>query len=236
MEKLWYILSGKIASEHENHTFLIHFDDGDIEDNVEWGRIEKIPEDSNQVQEYVEHISEAESELIEAFRVFDENNTGTISAKKYFEILTEMGDEPISVEDVVNEFESLGINWDSEINYKELAKLMISGEKNIQQKPEVVIRDAEIKDDRLYGYAYAHPKLGEGPVSTSTIQNLTYDERATAKVETRNTVMLSAPQDGKKDLPIIHLTIISLQVNKSRLNGKVVGGMHWFVRFLEINI
>ena len=34
-----------------------------------------------------------------------------------------MGDEPISVEDVVNEFESLGINWDSEINYKELGKI-----------------------------------------------------------------------------------------------------------------
>ena len=195
---------GKIASEHENHTFLIHFDDGDIEDNVEWGRIEKIPEDSNQVQEYVEHISEAESELIEAFRVFDENNTGTISAKKYFEILTEMGDEPISVEDVVNEFESLGINWDSEINYKELAKLMISGEENyIQQKPEVVIRDAEIKDDRLYGYAYAHPKLGEGPVSTSTIQNLTYDERATAKVETINTVYVVGPT-GWKERPANH--------------------------------
>ena len=195
---------GKIASEHENHTFLIHFDDGDIEDNVEWGRIEKIPEDSNQVQEYVEHISEAESELIEAFRVFDENNTGTIPAKKYFEILTEMGDEPISVEDVVNEFESLGINWDSEINYKELAKLMISGEEtNIQQKPEVVIRDAEIKDDRLYGYAYAHPKLGEGPVSTSTIQNLTYDERATAKVETRNTVYVVGPT-GWKERPGNH--------------------------------
>ena len=195
---------GKIASEHENHTFLIHFDDGDIEDNVEWGRIEKIPEDSNQVQEYVEHISEAESELIEAFRVFDENNTGTISAKKYFEILTEMGDEPISVEDVVNEFESLGINWDSEINYKELAKLMISGEEtHIQQKPEVVIRDAEIKDDRLYGYAYAHPKLGEGPVSTSTIQNLTYDERATAKVETINTVYVVGPT-GWKERPANH--------------------------------
>lgn len=195
---------GKIASEHENHTFLIHFDDGDIEDNVEWGRIEKIPEDSNQVQEYVEHISEAESELIEAFRVFDENNTGTIPAKKYFEILTEMGDEPISVEDVVNEFESLGINWDSEINYKELAKLMISGEENyIQQKPEVVIRDAEIKDDRLYGYAYAHPKLGEGPVSTSTIQDLTYDERATAKVETRNTVYVVGPT-GWKERPANH--------------------------------
>ncbi|MAO70280.1 MAG: hypothetical protein CL983_04280 [Euryarchaeota archaeon] len=190
---------GKIASEHENHTFLIHFDDGDIEDNVEWGRIEKIPEDSNQVQEYVEHISEAESELIEAFRVFDENNTGTIPAKKYFEILTEMGDEPISVEDVVNEFESLGINWDSEINYKELAKLMISGEEhNIQQKPEVVIKDAEIKDECLYGYAYAHPKLGEGPVSTSTIQSLTYDERATAKVETRNTVYVVGPTGWKK--------------------------------------
>ncbi len=195
---------GKIASEHDNHTFLIHFDDGDIEDHVEWGRIEKIPEDSNQIQEYVENISEAEYELIDAFKVFDENNTGTISAKKYFEILTEMGDEPISVEEVVKEFESLGIKWDTEINYRELAKLMVSGEENqIQQKPEVVIRDAEIKDGRLYGYAYDHPKLGEGPLSTSTIQNLTYDERATAKVETKNTVYVVGPT-GWKEKPDNH--------------------------------
>ncbi|MBN74189.1 MAG: hypothetical protein CMA73_00665, partial [Euryarchaeota archaeon] len=27
---------GRIASEHDNHTFLIHFDDGDVEDNVDW--------------------------------------------------------------------------------------------------------------------------------------------------------------------------------------------------------
>ena len=115
-----------------------------------------------------------------------------------------MGDKPISVEEVVKEFKSLGIKWDSEINYKELAKLMISGEEtNIQQKPEVVIRDAEIKDDRLYGYAYAHPKLGEGPVSTSTIQNLTYDERATAKVVTRNTVYVVGPT-GWKERPDNH--------------------------------
>ena len=186
---------GKISSEHEDHTFLIHFDDGDIEDNVEWGRIEKIPENSETIQEYVDHISEAEQELIDAFMVFDENNSGTIPARKYFEILTEMGDEPISVEDVVNEFEELGIGWDSEIDYRELAKLMVSSEDEIlvQQKPEVVIRDAEIKDSRLYGYAYAHPKLGEGTLSTSTIQNITYDERATARVETINTVYVVGP-------------------------------------------
>tara|TARA_Y100000588_G_C14128646_1_gene870530 strand:- start:139 stop:1317 length:1179 start_codon:yes stop_codon:yes gene_type:complete len=188
---------GVIATEHNNHTFLIHFDDGDIEDNVEWGRIEPLPEDSTEVKEYVEHISEAEQELIEAFKVFDENNSGTIPARKYFEILTEMGENPISVEDVVNEFSELGIGWDSEINYRELAKLMVNSEEEyvheIQNKPEVIVRDAEIKDGDLHGYAYAHPKLGEGPVRTSQIMGINYDERATARVETRNTIYVVGP-------------------------------------------
>ena len=62
-----------------------------------------------------------------------------------------------------------------------------------EYKPEVVIRDAEIDDGRLKGYAYAHPKLGEGPVRTSTVLGITYDERATARVETRNTTYVVGP-------------------------------------------
>ena len=71
---------GKIAAEYEDHTFLIHFDDGDVEDKVEWNRIEKQVDNSIEVQEYVERLSEAEQDLIEAFKVFDNDNSGTISA------------------------------------------------------------------------------------------------------------------------------------------------------------
>ena len=185
---------GRIANEHENHTFMIHFDDGDVEDNVEWGRIEAMPEDSAEVQEYVENVVGAEQELIEAFQVFDEEGTGTISAQKYFEILTEIGDEPISVDDVLEEFSELGIGMDSEIDYRELAKYMVSSDaETIEYKPEVIIRDAELADGCLKGYAYAHPKLGEGPVRTSTVLGIEYDERATARVETRNTMYVVGP-------------------------------------------
>ncbi|MDP6888945.1 MAG: hypothetical protein QF454_02825, partial [Candidatus Thalassarchaeaceae archaeon] len=195
---------GRIANEHEDHTFMIHFDDGDVEDNVEWGRIEAMQEDSAEVQEYVENVMKEEQELIEAFQVFDEGGTGTISAQKYFEILTEIGDDPISVDDVLEEFASLGIGMDSEIDYRELAKYMVSSDAEVvEQKPEVIIRDAEIVDGRLKGFAYAHPKLGEGPVSTSTILGITYDERATARVETRNTMYVVGPT-GWTTSPVDH--------------------------------
>ena len=187
---------GRIASEHDDHTFMIHFDDGDVEDNVEWGRIEPMQEDSVEVQEYVENVMKEEQELIEAFQVFDTDGTGTISARKYFEILTEVGDEPISVDDVLEEFAALGIGMDSEIDYRELAKYMVSSEAGVeseQPKVEVIVRDAEIIDGHLKGYAYAHPKLGEGPVSTSSILGITYDERATARVETQNTMYVVGP-------------------------------------------
>ena len=191
---------GKIATEHDDNTFMIHFDDGDVEDHVEWSRIEPMQEGSAEVQHYVENISDPQKELIEAFQVFDENGTGTISAQKYFEILTDFGDDPIDVDEVMAEFATLGIGLDSEIDYRELAKHMVSTDsvtESIQYKQEVVIRDAEIKDGVLYGYAYAHPKLGEGPVRTSQIVGVQYDERATARVETRNTMYVVGPTGWK---------------------------------------
>ncbi|HJM54924.1 MAG TPA: Tudor-knot domain-containing protein [Poseidonia sp.] len=188
---------GKIAKDYENHTYLIHYDDGDIEDNVEWNRVEKLALESAQIQEYVEHISEAELELIEAFKVFDEDNSGMISAKEYFVILTELGDEPLSAEDVKNEFQELGIEEDSEINYRELAKYLVGSEMlaNAEpSKPEVLIHDAEISDGQIRGHAYAHPKLGDAKnLRSSSIVSVTYDERATARVETQNTVYIVGP-------------------------------------------
>lgn len=197
---------GKIVAEYDDHTFLIHFDDGDVEDKVEWNRIEKPAKNSIEVQEYVESLSEAESELIEAFKIFDEDNSGTISATEYFQLLTEKGDNPLSVEDMMNEFQGLGITGNSEIDYRELAKYLVGSEMATdaeQVKPEVIIHDAEILDGRLYGHAYAHPKLGEGRVKSSNIAKITFDERATAYVETKNTVYVVGPMGWKK-LPPSH--------------------------------
>ena len=197
---------GKIVSEYEDHTFMIHFDDGDIEDNVEWNRIEKPAQNSTEVKEYFERLSEAEYELIEAFKEFDKDNSGTISAAEYFELLTEQGDNPLSIEDVMNEFQELGIKGNSEINYRELVKYLVGSEKGINielEKPEVIIRDAEVQHGRLYGYAYAHPKLGEGPIRSTSIVAINYDERATAHIETKNTLYVVGPA-GWKEIPSNH--------------------------------
>lgn len=192
---------GTIASENDEHLFLIHFDDGDVEDGVEWGRIEKLVEDSNEIQEYVQQISEEENEMIEAFKVFDTEETGTISAQMFFEILTEMGDEPLSKDQALSEFEALGIDIDSQIDYRELAKYMTSSEDfegSVEKKTEVIIKDAELKGEDLVGYAYNHPKLGEGPIGqTSEIISIQYDERATARIETQNTIYVVGPTGWK---------------------------------------
>ena len=186
---------GKIDSENSDLTFNIHFDDGDVEHGVEWGRIEPLNETSKEVQDYIENDSQEERDLIEAFQVFDSENSGTISAREYFSILTDMGDDPISMNDVLREFNEMGIGLDSEIDYRSLAKFMLGSEdsETSQIKPEVVIRDARISDGILRGYAYAHPKLGEGAVKSSAIESITYDARATAKVETRNTTYVVGP-------------------------------------------
>jgi len=194
---------GKIVRENLNNTFNIHFDDGDVEYNVEWERIEPLNEESKEVQDYIENESQAERELIEAFQVFDTDNSGKISAREYFTILTEMGDEPISIDEVMQEFVNIfpnrDIGLDFEIDYRSLAKYMIGSEDSelSQIKPEVVIRDAIISDSILRGYAYAHPKLGEGPVKSSAIQAIKYDERATARVETKNTIYVVGPTGWK---------------------------------------
>ena len=63
-------------------------------------------------------------------------------------------------------------------------------------KKEVVMNDASIEDNILRGYAYNHPKLGEGRIKSSSIISVSYDDRATARVETQNTVFIVGPTDG----------------------------------------
>lgn len=179
---------GKIAEVQPHHTYMIHFDDGDVESGVPPSRIAKQP-DSQAIQDYVEQISQEEQELIDSFKVFDEGNTGTIHASKLFEILTQMGD-PLNVSEVNEMFQEMGISLDSELNYKDLAKIMVQP---FEAKSEVIIQDAKIVGNSLHGYVYGHPKLGDTEVRSSDILNITYDNRATARVETNNTIYVVGP-------------------------------------------
>jgi len=226
---------GKIMAENEDHTFSIFFDDEDWEYNVEWSRIQAMVEDSEEVQDYLENVVGAESELIESFQIFDETGTGFISASKFFEILTTMGDEPLPFEEAAETFTELGIDLNSNIDYRELAKWLVTNDDEVEmaQKTEVVIRDAYIEDGDLYGYAYAHPKLGEGPVRTSQIQNVWYDERATARVETRNTIYVVGPT-GWNTMPDDHPFLIRYSVG-DRVKVEWQGSW-WNAQILECDV
>jgi hypothetical protein len=194
-----------------------------------------MQEDSAEVQHYVENVSEEEKELIEAFQVFDENGSGTISAQDFFEILTEMGDEPLDVEEAIADFAEFGIDINSELDYRELVRYMLStdGDAELaQSKQEVIIRDAKIVDGCLKGYAYAHPKLDEGPMRSSDIVSINYDERATARVETHNTMYVVGPT-GWKTRPDDH------PFNAQYIAGEQIKvewkGSWWDAEVLEIN-
>ena len=230
-----HFYAGKVARSNPDGTYLIHFDDGDVEDHVNMGRIKPLDENSEAVQAYIEHDNEAERELIEAFQVFDTNGTGTIPAREYLRILTEIGDDPVPVEDVLNEFVELGIELDSEIDYRALAKFMVASERYETGgvvKQEVVINEASIDDNILSGYAYEHPKLGEGRINSSSIISVSYDERATARVETQNTVFIVGPT-GWKVRPANH------PFNNPFNVGQQVkiewNGSWWDGQILEIN-
>ena len=183
---------GKIAEVQPHHTYMIHFDDGDVEEGVPPSRIAKQP-DSEATQAYVEQISKEEQELIDAFMVFDKDNTGTINSQELFQILTEIGD-PLQVDEVVEMFEEMGIPPNSEINYKDLAKIMVEP---FEAKKEVIIQDAFLEGDILRGFVYGHPKLGDTDVRSSTIQGISYDNRATARIETNNTIYVVGPTGWK---------------------------------------
>jgi len=195
-----HFYSGSISKKNADETYQIHFDDGDVEDGVEWGRIEPLNESSQEVKDYIHNDSTAEDELVKAFQVFDPEHSGTILAKDYMKILTEYGDSPLTVEEVLSEFASLEISMDSQLDYFELAKYLVGSElmANTQPtKPDVVIRDAYVEAGLLKGYAYAHPRFGESNIKSSPIQSISYDERATGRVETRDIIYVVGPTGWK---------------------------------------
>ena len=114
-----------VSSVHPNHTYAIQYDDGDQEDGVTADKICLRAEQPDEVTQYVEAISEAEQELVEAFQVFDDQGTGLIAASSLFEILTTLGD-PLSDEEASEFFTDLNIDLESMIDYRQLAKALVS--------------------------------------------------------------------------------------------------------------
>ena len=106
-------------------TYAIQYDDGDQEDGVTADKICLRAEQPDEVTQYVEAISEAEQELVEAFQVFDDQGTGLIAASSLFEILTTLGD-PLSDEEASEFFTDLNIDLESMIDYRQLAKALVS--------------------------------------------------------------------------------------------------------------
>ena len=228
---------GKIAEVQPHHTYMIHFDDGDVESGVPPSRIAHQP-NSEATRAYVEQVSAEEQELIEAFKVFDNDNSGTINSQELFKILTEMGD-PLQMNEVVDMFQEMGISPDSDINYKDLAKIMVMP---FESKKEVIIKDAEISNGILRGFVYGHPKLGDTNVRSSSIQNISYDDRATARIETNNTVYVVGPTGWKvrpDNHPFNRPSFTSGQQVKVEWNGgwwdaiiKEIHGGKYFIHYV----
>lgn len=62
--------------------------------------------------------TDTEDEIREAFRVFDDSGTGSISSNQLFLILTTMGDKPRLTDDEANEAVKVAdVDGDGDINY-----------------------------------------------------------------------------------------------------------------------
>lgn len=68
---------------------------------------------------------ESEEEIKEAFKVFDKDGTGVISAAELRHVMTNLGEKltDTEVDDLIKEAD---VDGDGQINYEEFVKLMLS--------------------------------------------------------------------------------------------------------------
>ncbi len=68
---------------------------------------------------------DSEQDLIEAFRIFDRDNSGTISAKELKHVMTSLGDK-LTEEEADEMIKEADSNNDGYIDYAEFVKMMLS--------------------------------------------------------------------------------------------------------------
>ena len=69
--------------------------------------------------------TDSEEEILEAFKVFDKDGNGFISAAELRHIMTNLG-EKLSDEEVDEMIREADIDGDGQINYEEFVKMMMS--------------------------------------------------------------------------------------------------------------
>ncbi|KAI8620605.1 calmodulin [Chytriomyces sp. MP71] len=69
--------------------------------------------------------AEAEEELKEAFRVFDQNSTGFITPADFHHVMTNFLHEKVSLEEVEEMVHDCDVDGDGRINYEEFVKMML---------------------------------------------------------------------------------------------------------------
>lgn len=95
--------------------------------------MEKVDSDKNgfiTIDEFIEYMDETfviskdqVNELIEAFKIFDIDNSGNISKAEFKNILTKFGKNEFTEEDIEDIFNLIDIDKDGSINYAEFIEM-----------------------------------------------------------------------------------------------------------------
>jgi calmodulin len=74
---------------------------------------------------YIRKDTDSEDEILEAFKLFDKDGNGFISAAELRHVMTNLG-EVITDEEVDELIREADIDGDGQINYEEFAKVMMA--------------------------------------------------------------------------------------------------------------
>ncbi|CAI9116583.1 OLC1v1017769C1 [Oldenlandia corymbosa var. corymbosa] len=72
----------------------------------------------------VKEAGDSEEDLKEAFKVFDKDQNGFVSEAEIRRVMTNLG-EKMTDEEVDEMFSAADVNGEGEINYEELARMMV---------------------------------------------------------------------------------------------------------------
>ena len=97
--------------------------------------LEEVDEDGSGTIDFLEFLTmmvtrssdpDPESDIRQAFRMFDRDNNGMISAAEFRKTMTTLG-EPMSDEDFNEMMKVIDVDGDGQINYEEFLKLILPG-------------------------------------------------------------------------------------------------------------
>merc|ERR1719359_2225544 len=119
--------------------------------------INEVDADGNGTIDFPEFLSlmarkmkdtDTEEELIEAFKVFDRDGNGFISAAELRHVMTNLG-EKLTDEEVDEMNREADVDGDGQINYEEFVKMMMTnlGEKLTDEEVDEMIREADVDGD-----------------------------------------------------------------------------------------